>query len=561
MKHKRIIVGLSIAIVVLALVDAGLCIGWARGLFLPGWIEWNRTQLAADLNGDGYFEALCIEDRQLKVYEDGDLAAELPQDWFVSDVFVGDVDADGSQEVVCLTWKRGSYGESRPFWVEHNTAGFSQHIFIFQYRDGELVQRWLSSDIGIPVRRASLDEYARLHLETRDGESYLCEWQDWGLNYIDEDNLSMREADDAAVSFLAVGDCITHTGMLEEAYDPVTDAYDFSCLYENARDMISSYDLAAVNLETPLVDDPACVSGEYPVFGTPTSQGDALADAGFDIVCAATNHAGDQGAQGVEDTIGFWKAYHPDVELLGLNENADDVGRIDYREKDGIRFALFDCAYGLNDTSSLDTGDAWRVDTLDDADRLVSQLEEARAQADFSICFLHCGEEYSDAPTDEVEALVEKLVDAGADVVACTHPHVAQRTETVTTAQGNTGLVCYSLGNFVSDQTVPGTVLGLALSMTFEKPRAATDASVETDETTRGGGSEGAGAAARLSSVTVIPTVCHVADGHTTAYLLEDYTDEMARSHFQNTVEAGSVTLASLHEQWIALTVHDPAAR
>ena len=358
--------------IVLAIVAGGVTLAtcWLAGRFLPSWVEWNDEELACDLNGDGQLEAVRLSDRKLSIFEDGRLACTSRDGWFVSDVFVGDLDSDGVQEIVCLTWKRGSYGPYRPFWVDHDSMDFSQHVFIFHYEDGSLKDDWLSSDIGMQVERASLDSHMRLHLHTHDDQDYLCEWEEWGLTYVDEGNPSMREADYDAVSLLAVGDNIVQTGMLAEARDPVTGSYDFSPLYENVTDLVSSADVAAVCQETPLVSDEADVSGEFPTYGTPSSIGDALAGAGFDVIEGATNHAGDKGAAGIEGTIAFWRDNYPDVQLIGLNASEDECGEVGYKDVGGIRLALLDYSYGLNDASVLDATDAWRVDTLADIDRL-----------------------------------------------------------------------------------------------------------------------------------------------------------------------------------------------
>lgn len=82
--------------------------------------------------------------------------------------------------------------------------------------------------------------------------------------------------------------------------------WDFDFLYENIKDDISDADLASVNQETPLTTEHENAAG-YPDFNTPSEVGDALADAGFDIVTQATEHAFDQEETGIRDTISFGK--------------------------------------------------------------------------------------------------------------------------------------------------------------------------------------------------------------------------------------------------------------
>lgn len=67
-------------------------------------------------------------------------------------------------------------------------------------------------------------------------------------------------------------------------------------MYENSRELIDRNAVAVINQETPLTDDPA-MYGDYPRFGTPVQVGEAIVDAGFDVVTCGTNHALDRGRQ------------------------------------------------------------------------------------------------------------------------------------------------------------------------------------------------------------------------------------------------------------------------
>ncbi len=62
----------------------------------------------------------------------------------------------------------------------------------------------------------------------------------------------------------------------------------------------------------------------------------------------------------------------------------------------------------------------------------------------FDIAMVHGGEEWSSEPTAGQRKLYRRLIDAGADLVVGSHPHVLQGME----AAGG-GLIAYSLGNFL----------------------------------------------------------------------------------------------------------------
>jgi len=65
---------------------------------------------------------------------------------------------------------------------------------------------------------------------------------------------------------------------------------------------------------------------------------------------------------------------------------------------------------------------------------------------DYVILSLHWGTELSEYPSPEQVALAHSLIDAGVDVILGHHPHVLQGIE-----RYNSGLIFYSLGNFIFD--------------------------------------------------------------------------------------------------------------
>ena len=73
---------------------------------------------------------------------------------------------------------------------------------------------------------------------------------------------------------------------------------------------------------------------------------------------------------------------------------------------------------------------------------------------------IHWGTEYQNAPNGYQTNLAQFLVEQGADLVLGNHPHVLQPYETLSVTgwdgQPREGFVCYSLGNFISNQPRPG---------------------------------------------------------------------------------------------------------
>ena len=56
----------------------------------------------------------------------------------------------------------------------------------------------------------------------------------------------------------------------------------------------------------------------FPYFNSPTEVGDAIADAGFNVVLQASNHTADQKLDGLLYCTDFWKNKHPEVLVTGI---------------------------------------------------------------------------------------------------------------------------------------------------------------------------------------------------------------------------------------------------
>lgn len=123
-------------------------------------------------------------------------------------------------------------------------------------------------------------------------------------------------------------------------------------------------------------------------------------------------------------------------------------------ENNEIAMAFLAYTYGTNGIP-IPTGKEYLVNLINE-ERIIEDIQRARKQADVVTVSLHFGNEYQRQPNEEQIALVQSLVRAGADVVLGSHPHVVQPYETieVETTQGTprTGIIIYSLGNFISNQ-------------------------------------------------------------------------------------------------------------
>lgn len=418
-----------------ATLVAAIVLFWWKGSFLPSSIPWTKSRF------DWESEEVILANRQVKIMSEGRMIYCSDWNWNIQAVGYADLDQDGVEELIFLTWKRGNYGDHRPFWVEKNDWNLKQHIFIF-HRDEERKEKlrpmWMSSEVGKTIADLTTGASGTVILTEDDGDLSVWKWEGFGLKMVTEQT--------GKVDFLAAGDQLLHLPLLQPGLR--TGNYDY--LYERIAETVHSYDLASLNQETPLVADPAFIS-DYPRFGSPIETAEAVKNAGFDIVSAATNHALDQKRYGIDTTLGAYEAQG--ILCCGIHRENGSEARdaVILTEVNGIRIAFLSFAEGINALTDTKRKEL-PVDLFSDQTRLTEALQYARANADAVIVFAHWGEEYEKTAGKEQRALAAKLCAAGVDVVIGTHPHVVQEYEWLTGANGRKTLVCYSLGNLISAQ-------------------------------------------------------------------------------------------------------------
>lgn len=325
-----------------------------------------------------------------------------------------------------------------------------------------------------------------------------------------------EEADETEreVTIVMVGDVLLHTPVAESGLKE-DGTYSFSHLFENVKDEIEEADLAMVNQEVIIGGEELGVSG-YPCFNAPYELGDALAEAGFDVVLHATNHALDKGKAGLENCLQFWETSYPQMDVVGINESQEAQDEICTYEQNGIRIAVLNYTYGTNGIAP--PADMPYAVNLLDTEKVTADLKKAEELADFTIVCPHWGTEYSLAQTKEQENWAELFYENGADLVIGTHPHVIEPIEWYGDEEM---LVYYSLGNFVN--WTSGTGAGVANRMVGGM------AEITIGQTDSG--------EVEILEYGVEPLVSHVEDGAegVTVYKLSDYTEELAaRNEIRN---------------------------
>lgn len=341
-----------------------------------------------------------------------------------------------------------------------------------------------------------------------------------GTSYeTDTDNATGIVNTPSEISIVMVGDILTH-GRVTMSCMHTDDSdglfYNYDKLFENVKEEITNADLAIVNQEVILGGEELGISG-YPCFNAPYELGDALVNAGFDVVLHATNHALDKGGKGVNNCLSFWKNSYPEIAVLGINESEEEQDNNIYvYEQEGISIAILNYTYGTNGIP-MPEGMPYAVNMLTE-EKVTEDIKKAEELADFTIVCPHWGTEYKLTPSAEQKKWADIFLKNGVDLVIGTHPHVIEPIEWLKDDNGNEMLVYYSLGNFVNWTSEAGD--GIANRMVGGMA-----------EVTVGKNADGR---VCILDYGVEPLVCHLGfageDGVTT-YFLSDYTQQMAEEN------------------------------
>ena len=350
------------------------------------------------------------------------------------------------------------------------------------------------------------------------------------------------------ITLMAVGDNLIHMGIVHTGKQP-DGSLDYSVLFEGISEYLDVADLKIINQETILGGNQRGFSG-YPYFNSPTEVGDAIADAGFNVVLQASNHSADQGVDGLVHCAQFWEQY-PEILVTGIYTDKqaasslpvtqDDLGNIPLITIKDITFAVLNYTYGPNMEvipedlegylellCAYDT-DSNRLNFTALNPQVLKDIETAKTLADVVIVCPHWGTEYITTPSSYQQEFALQMTQAGADLIIGTHPHVVQPVEWIEAENGNRALCYYSLGNYVSTQKDGLSMLEAMAWVTFHVTED--DVFIQEDNT---------GA---------IPLVCHYTSGPVRlekVYSLADYTSADASRHGIHSYGGANLTLEDL---------------
>lgn len=233
----------------------------------------------------------------------------------------------------------------------------------------------------------------------------------------------------------------------------------------NEDEFTKDYDLVGANLEGAVTNNGEHYKPDniYDFAFKPELIAE-LKNYGFNFFTVANNHLADQGIKGIEET--YQNLSDLDFYYLGCQDRSFKIdennlassssflsldncsARVVEIKGNRLIFLAFSIVYGAIDENLI-----------------IEKIEFLRQEADWLIVLPHWGIEYQSKAALSQERLAKKMIEAGADLIIGSHPHVIQNYEIY-----QNKAIFYSLGNFIFDQYFsPETQEGLAVSLTLNK--------------------------------------------------------------------------------------------
>ena len=167
----------------------------------------------------------------------------------------------------------------------------------------------------------------------------------------------------------------------------------------------------------------------------------------FTALSLANNHAFDFGKDGYEQTKSNLRA--AGVSPFGSPQNSDNLSARILTQGKTI------CLVGYHDLFNPDPKST------------LLEIKSMKESCSYIVLYAHWGVEYAGTPSERQKMLAHEFVDAGADLVVGTHPHVVEPLEIY-----RNKAIFYSLGNFIFDQDMSfDTEHGLAVHVEWNEAR------------------------------------------------------------------------------------------
>lgn len=216
----------------------------------------------------------------------------------------------------------------------------------------------------------------------------------------------------------------------------------YDCISPELIAIMQEADITCVNSEFCFSTNGSPLKGKAYTFRADPSRVSVYTEMGVDVVTLANNHVYDYGEQAMLDTLTTFE--DAGIAYFGAGRNLEEAMKPVYYEIDGKTIALVGASraekYKMTPQA---TEDSVGILRCYDTELFLEVIQEADANADFVIAYVHWGTEYSTVLEKVQLSTGKEYLDAGADVIIGAHSHCLQGMEYY---DGKP--IVYSMGNF-----------------------------------------------------------------------------------------------------------------
>lgn len=255
------------------------------------------------------------------------------------------------------------------------------------------------------------------------------------------------EPESREVSLIFTGDVFLSNYVLHN-YERagITGVLDAALLEE-----LRGVDLTVINEEFPFSVRGEQAKDKQFTFRVDPSYVKIFQEMGVDMVTLANNHVLDYGDDALMDTLETLE--QAEILYAGAGEQREQAMQLQVKEVNGVRIGMLAASRVIPEVS-------WNIENHQpgvfctyDPSLLLEKVRAAKNSCDYLFVYIHWGVERNTEPEEYQKNLARQYIDAGADAVIGSHPHVLQGIEFY---QGNP--IFYSLGNFIFNQNIERTM-------------------------------------------------------------------------------------------------------
>ena len=236
-----------------------------------------------------------------------------------------------------------------------------------------------------------------------------------------------------------------------QAYDGA--GYAGGILDDTLMEAIKDCSFFAANQEFPFAAGGQKAKDKQFTFRISPDRVHILQEIGCDCVTLANNHVLDYGAEALAENNAL-------LDQAGIPHTGAGAGLAEAEtpvilESDGRTIGILAGSRVYPDAGWAAGATHPGVLSAYDPGRLIQDIRKAKETCDYVAVFIHWGVEKKQTPENYQKEMGRKFIDAGADIVVGSHPHVLQGIEYY---DGKP--ILYSMGNFIFNSSIPETMMG-----------------------------------------------------------------------------------------------------